>query len=196
MSMPASAIFRGIGALGAGLAVGYQLFGALTNKSALLRPPGALSEADFKASCIRCGKCGLACPYRVVAFDRPESYGTPCIAPREGACHLCEDFPCITSCPTGALAPVKDRASVRMGVAVINRDLCVAFRGIRCEVCYRVCPFIDKAIEIKFSTREGDARHMIFEPVVNGEYCVGCGICEERCIIHDPMAVYIKPRDS
>lgn len=83
-----------------------------------------------------------------------------------------------------------------MGIAVIDRDRCIALQGIRCEVCYRVCPFIDEAITIKYSLREGDNIHAIFEPVIHADLCVGCGICEERCVITDPMAIYIKPRGS
>ncbi len=53
-----------------------------------------------------------------------------------------------------------------MGCAVINRDLCIAVQGMRCEVCYRACPFIDSAIAIGASVREGDAIHAVFEPLV------------------------------
>ena len=62
---------------------------------------------------------------------------------RAQACRLCADFPCIAACPTEALHPVFARDEVRMGCAVINRDLCIAVQGMRCEVCYRACPFID-----------------------------------------------------
>jgi ferredoxin-type protein NapG len=31
--------------------------------------------------------------------------------------------------------------------------------------------------------------------VINSDLCVGCGICEERCIIHDPfVAIRVRPR--
>jgi len=194
MSITAASLLRGVGALAVGIAAGYQVFGSNTEPGLPLRPPGALDENDFRALCIRCGKCGLACPYEVIKFDDPGFYGTPHIVARKGACRLCEDFPCIAACPSGALAPVVDRNSVRMGVAVIDRDHCIALRGMRCEVCYRVCPLIDKAIRIKYSLRENDRRHAIFEPVIDGEHCVGCGICEERCVISDPVvAIRVRP---
>jgi ferredoxin-type protein NapG len=91
--------------------------------------------------------------------------------------------------------PLADKHDVRMGSAIIDRDLCVALKGIRCEVCYRACPLTNEAITIRYSLREGDSRHAIFEPVVNIETCVGCGICEERCIISSPsVAIRVKPQ--
>ena len=191
-----SSILKSVGALAAGLAVGYQLFSSIAGRDTTLRPPGALDEADFLASCIRCGKCSLACPYRVIRFDDAGSNATPNIIPREGPCLLCEDFPCIAACPSGALSPVAGREAVRMGTAVIDRDRCVSLRGIRCEVCYRTCPLIDRAIHIKYSMREGDNIHAIFEPVIVVEACTGCGICVERCVISDPPAIYIRPRGA
>jgi len=189
-------IARGIGALAAGLAVGYQLLSPKSDGDALLRPPGALAEKDFLASCIRCGKCGMVCPDRIVSFGEGinASDATPRINAREGACRLCSDFPCIVACPTGALSPVENRESVRMGTAVIDRDRCLSLKGMRCEICYRVCPFIDSAIYIKYSMREGDNIHAIFEPVVNTELCTGCGICVQRCVVSDPPAIIIRPR--
>ena len=187
---------RGVGALAAGLAFGYQILNPKTDNDALLRPPGALAERDFLARCIRCGKCGLACPDRIVKFDAgiTATDATPRIDAREGACRLCADLPCIAACPTGALAPVESREAVRMGTAVIDRDRCLSLKGMRCEVCYRVCPFIDSAIHIKYYLREGDSIHAIFEPVIDADHCTGCGICVERCPISDPPAILIRPR--
>jgi len=35
----------------------------VTASTLILRPPGALSEDDFLATCIKCGMCVEACPY-------------------------------------------------------------------------------------------------------------------------------------
>ncbi|MDR2714024.1 MAG: 4Fe-4S binding protein [Coriobacteriales bacterium] len=155
----------------------------------LLRPPGVQDEQDFLARCIRCGRCIEACPYVCLKAANDASgmaVGTPVLNVRDQACKLCEDFPCVNACPTDALRNVESRADVDMGLAVIDTELCIAMKGMRCEVCYRVCPLIDTAITIDYRPRKGDSIHAIFAPQVDAEKCVGCGLCVERCVIDDP----------
>lgn len=162
---------------------------ATRDEASLLRPPGAHGESDFAARCIKCGKCMQACPYLAIhpaGNDAGMAVGTPVVDARAQACRLCEDFPCVEACPTGALRDIGERPDVRMGVAVIDEDACIAFQGMRCEVCYRVCPLIDKAITIDYRLREGDAIHSVFAPVIDEEQCVGCGLCVERCVVSEP----------
>jgi len=72
-----------------------------------LRPPGALDEEDFLASCIKCGQCLQVCPVSAIRLgDIDEGYGigVPYIAAREQACDFsCDAVQCILACPTGAL---------------------------------------------------------------------------------------------
>lgn len=162
---------------------------AIQGQTDLLRPPGAQSEDDFLSRCIKCGKCMLACPYQAIGaatFDEGMGAGTPVVEPRAQACRLCEDFPCVDACPTGALRDIEERSDVNMGVAVINQDLCIAFQGMRCEVCYRACPLIDEAISIDYRMREGDSIHAVFAPTIDEDACVGCGLCVQRCVVSDP----------
>ena len=119
----------------------------------LLRPPGAHGEKDFASRCVKCGKCMEACPYIAIKPARDDAgaaVGTPMIDARAQACRLCEDFPCVEACPTNALRDIETRSDVKMGIAVIDEDLCIAFQGMRCEVCYRTCPLIDEAIVIDY----------------------------------------------
>ena len=149
----------------------------------LLRPPGAHGEKDFASRCVKCGKCMEACPYIAIKPARDDAgaaVGTPMIDARAQACRLCEDFPCVEACPTNALRDIETRSDVKMGIAVIDEDLCIAFQGMRCEVCYRTCPLIDEAIVIDYRLREGDAIHSVFAPVIDEDKCVGCGLCVER----------------
>lgn len=165
----------------------------------MLRPPGAKDETDFLSRCIKCGRCIEACPYRALHAETAiigAAVGTPTLDVRSQACRLCEDLPCIAACPTEALHPLETRADVRMGVAVIKRDLCIAVRGMRCEVCYRACPLIDQAITIDFRMREGDAIHSVFEPKIDPEKCTGCGLCVQRCVISDPEVAIEIVRDK
>ena len=158
-------------------------------QSKLLRPPGIQSEADFMARCVKCGKCIEACPYAALHVAGPANgaaAGTPCIDAREQACRLCADFPCVNACPTGALRDVADKHDPHMGYARIDEEVCIAYQGYRCEVCYRVCPLIDEAITIDFQNRENDAIHAKFIPTIHKDTCTGCGLCVERCAVSEP----------
>jgi ferredoxin-type protein NapG len=159
------------------------------SSSKLLRPPGIQSERDFMARCIKCGKCVEACPYAAIRIAGPSegsAAGTPFIDAREQACRLCPDFPCVEACPTDALRDVAEKRDPHMGYAKIEEDVCIAFKGYRCEVCYRVCPLIDEAITIDFEQRENDDIHAKFIPVVHKGVCTGCGLCVERCAVSEP----------
>src|SRR5262245_9880393 len=84
-------------------------------KNTYCRTPGALPDpAAFRKACNHCGDCIMACPYGTIFRLNPRS--GPVIDPNLSACHLCEDFPCITSCETGALLPL-DGALPKFGQA-------------------------------------------------------------------------------
>lgn len=165
-----------------------------------LRPPGASDEDEFLALCTRCGKCNQACPYKSILMgstDMGLGLGTPFIDARESPCWLCEDFPCVEACPTTALSGIHNRYDVEMGTAVINEDICIAYHGMRCEVCYRECPLIDEAITINYFLRPGFEKHAVFAPVIDKEKCVGCGICVHKCPVDTPeIAIQVKPRKA
>lgn len=162
-----------------------------------LRPPGALAELDFEAACIKCGQCVNACPPDILKLapagaDLP--IGTPYFIPRTGACIMCPDIPCMKACPTGALSPkLADINDARMGLAVIDIENCLSWRGLRCEICYRDCPIRGKAIVLEDAPR-GMSKHAVFHPIVNSDACTGCGICEKSCPT-ELAAIRILPRD-
>jgi ferredoxin-type protein NapG len=149
-----------------------------------LRPPGARAEGDFAASCIKCGLCVQACPYgtlKLATLGEAVLSGTPTFAPREIPCYMCVDIPCAQACPTGALDRAqKDINAARMGLAVVDQENCLSYRGLRCEVCWRACPVRDRAITLQVQPR-GTSKHAMFVPIVHSKACTGCGICEKRC---------------
>lgn len=177
----------------------YELLNLMKGGSKeVLRPPGAADEDEFMALCIRCGKCNQACPYDSIKMGTEKhglGMGTPYIIARDNPCMLCKDFPCVEVCPTDALSGISDVYDVKMGVAVIDTEACIAYKGMRCEVCYRECPLIDEAIKLDIHLKPDDNIHAIFAPVIDEEKCVGCGICEQRCVIGDPIAIRVKPRE-
>ena len=108
----------------------------------LLRPPGALDEDTFLASCIKCGQCLQVCPPQVIklaGISQGFGLGTPYIVPREGACILCSGLPCVLACPTGALAhELSLGKDAEMGLAVISGpDTCLSVRGVN-DLIYRL----------------------------------------------------------
>lgn len=184
--------------LSAAVVAGKAVFDVSRADAVVLHPPGA--QGSFDARCVKCGKCIEACPYKalhVAPLSDGVYAGQPTLDVREQACRLCPDFPCIDACPTGALEPVADRADVRMGVAVINEDLCLSYKGMRCEVCYRACPLIDEAIYINYGKLEGDDIHAMFAPVIVKDKCTGCGLCVERCVVSEPeVAIKVVPCEA
>jgi ferredoxin-type protein NapG len=161
-----------------------------------IRPPGALPEADFAATCIKCGQCANACPYDTLKMATAGSglpIGTPYFTPREVPCYMCPDIPCVPPCPTGALSHgLKDIAKSRMGLAVIDEEHCLSWLGLRCEVCYRVCPVKGKAISVETHPRK-ISKHAMFVPLVHADHCTGCGLCEKACPTQDAAIRVINP---
>ncbi|MEF8737558.1 MAG: ferredoxin-type protein NapG [Candidatus Accumulibacter necessarius] len=175
----------GVGVLGLALS-GYSKQ-ALARPPLAIRPPGAGPEEDFLGACIRCGMCVRDCPYHILDLARPESpvaTGTPYFTARSGPCEMCEDIPCVKACPTGALDHrLTDINQSRMGLAVLSdQETCLNFLGLRCDVCYRVCPLIDKAITLELRPNTRTGRHTMFIPTVHSEDCTGCGKCENACV--------------
>lgn len=94
--------------------------------------------------CLGCRSCEIACavehsqskelesalaerplPQRMVNVEPAGDCGVPL------QCRHCEDAPCMTVCPTGAIDRESDRAPV-----LVNADRCIG-----CRFCIMVCPF-------------------------------------------------------
>ncbi len=164
-----------------------------------LRPPGALEEDEFLGACVRCGLCVRDCPYdtlKLAQIGDSVALGTPYFTAREVPCEMCEDIPCVVACPTGALDhSLTNINDSRMGLAVvIDQEGCIAFQGLRCEVCYNVCPVRGKAITIETQHNERTGMHAKFIPVVHSSDCTGCGKCEQACIVDGESAIKIMPQ--
>lgn len=181
------------GSLLAGLVYGVLPGGKMLSRrprTRPIRPPGAKPEAEFLAACTRCGACIGACltgglqPALLEAGV--EGMWTPLLVGRLGGCEA-ECNLCGKVCNTQAIRrmPLEEKKKFKMGKAVIDRDLCVAWKEERvCYICDEVCPV--GAVDLK---REGGATP---KPVVNPAKCTGCGLCEWKCPVRPP-AIYVIP---
>lgn len=171
----------------------------------LIRPPGALEDHCFLTACIRCYRCQDACEPGAIQFfgERADAhFHSPYVAPAVRGCTLC--MLCTQACPTDALAPleIEQKAEVDMATIELREDLCLSYKAMRirneqammmdlgrsptestamserrgpCGECYTFCPLRGRAI-----TLEPGA---FLAPVVHEEHCVGCGMCEEICLV-------------
>ncbi|MHC4156138.1 MAG: 4Fe-4S dicluster domain-containing protein [Planctomycetota bacterium] len=115
--------------------------------------------------CLACRSCEIACalvhseskvlqeavsespkPQRRVTVESAEGFAVPI------QCRHCDDAPCITVCPTGAIHRHRDNDPV-----LIDKEKCIG-----CRFCLMVCPF--GVIDV---TRDGKA-------------VVKCDLCIER----------------
>lgn len=149
----------------------------------IVRPPGSLPESEFLARCIRCQSCAQVCDtgaIRLAGRGTGRHEGTPFIVPELAACHLC--LACGEACPTGAIAAIEDPARAGMGTAWVDERLCVSHNGTGiCGACFTVCPYRGLAVKQGLYNR----------PTVFAESCVGCGLCEEICIVEGEKAIRV-----
>jgi ferredoxin-type protein NapG len=157
----------------------------LPTPRALLRPPGALPEAEFLDTCYRCGSCVEACPAEAIAplkISDSTTQETPVIDPDRAPCVICEGLDCMTACPSGALRLVESPGLIRMGLAKVAREVCVRSNGEDCTICVDRCPIGRAALRV---VDWGP-------PDVLDPGCVGCGVCQHYCPT-TPKAIVVIP---
>lgn len=167
--------------------------------SQAVRPPGAIDEEKFASACIRCGLCVRDCPFdtlKLATLGEDVTTGTPYFTARDVPCEMCDDIPCVVACPTGALDhSLTNIDDARMGLAVlIDEENCLNFQGLRCDVCYRICPAINKAITLEIESNMRSGKHAVFIPTVHSDHCTGCGKCERACVL-EKAAIKVLPQE-
>lgn len=160
-------------------------------------PPGVADARQILGSCIRCMKCMEACPEGVIvpahvedgffAMRAPKlefSRSSIALQGRAGWCDHCEQVNggvarCAEVCPTGALgdAAGSSFSTMRLGLAVIDEDTCLAWNLKGCAVCANACPI--GAISLDEHGR----------PSVDAQACNGCGACEQSCVSLESTSV-------
>lgn len=151
--------------------------------SLVLRPPGALPESHFRATCSRSGECVRVCPVQAIKIDATGRIGNgaPYIDATHMPCVVCSGLQCMHVCPSGALRPTP-LPDIDMGTAVWQEHLCLRSDGTNdCTICIDQCPLGQTAIELS----DGKVR-------VNPLGCIGCGVCEHYCPT-TPRSIVVIP---
>lgn len=146
-----------------------------------IRPPYAIAELEFLLSCTRCVECIAACPHEVIfplaARLGADVAGTPALDLLNKGCQLCQEWPCVTACKTGALKRSQETEDAgvdqlpRLARVKIDRNACLPYQGPECGVCVGACPV------------PGALRLQQERPVIDEAVCTGCALCREACIV-------------
>ena len=165
-----------------------------TKRPLPVRPPGSVPEPQFLELCIRCAACFQACPNDVLQpagfEDGFEGLWAPKMNANWAGCEpTCNN--CGQVCPTGAIRalPMEEKMVARMGLAIVNEETCLPIAGREaCQLCVDECNAAGyNAIEfMQVHTEADDAGKPVegtgfVAPVVLGDKCVGCGLCQMRC---------------
>jgi ferredoxin len=174
-----------------------QPAGLLPSARPVLRPAGALPEAEFVQRCIRCGNCMKVCLTNTLQPSLFESgwqgIWTPYINTNIGYCEY-QCTMCGTVCPTCAIAPLsaEEKARIKIGTATVHHDRCIPWAlEEECLVCEEQCPIGDKAIKMVEKINRNGKR--IKQPVVDASLCVGCGMCSNKCPVKPDKAITVTP---
>lgn len=141
------------------------LRGDFSKHAAPVRPPWAIGENAFTATCSRCDACAKACPTGIIV--RGDS-GFPGIDFARGECTFCGD--CAAACEPRAL---RREPGAAWAIKAAISAACVAFKYIVCRSCGDAC----KAEALRFTSRTGG----IVVPQLDAEACTGCGACYRAC---------------
>ncbi len=184
-----------LGILGAVLGGGIVFSPFPLSAETRLRPPGAVSEKEFLALCIKCGQCLQVCPYHSIVLGdivKGHGVGTPHIDADIRGCYACEAVPCVLACPSGALDHSCEKAEdIAMGIAVLEHpDRCIAMTNTPLPSDYNKqmhefhnsltnpTQYEVKLLE-KFDQFEGKQ----------------CTLCADMCPIPNPLSAIAMVRD-
>lgn len=187
---------------GALAAVGVRTADAVETREPVLRPPGSVPERQFLEQCIRCDACLKVCPSNVLqplGFEQGfNGLWTPVVTPDWAGCAPSCNA-CGQACPTGAIRDLvlDEKRHARIGLAIVNGSTCLPWAGAEaCQLCVDECNAAGyEAIEFRQAGVEVDEDGFPIEgtgllaPAVDATKCVGCGLCQTRCV-----AINVKER--
>ncbi len=176
-------------------------FANKVTQGAVVRPPGALPEAEFLDRCVRCLECVKICSSTGACLQPAflesgwEGMWTPLVNARHGYCEYNCNL-CGKICPSGAIHNVdlETKKKLRMGTAYFDKSRCIPwYKNEDCLVCEEHCPLPDKAI--KFDVRqvrvENGSLRLVKFPYVDESLCIGCGICVTKCPVEGHGGIFL-----
>lgn len=195
-------VVAGIGGIAIGAGIPVAVCKSSGGSRAVIRPPGTVPEREFLRLCVRCGQCIKVCPNNVLqaaGFEHGiDSLWTPKVIPDWSGCEpTCNN--CGHVCPTGAIRalPLEEKRAARMGLAVVNKKTCLPYSGTdQCRLCvdecsaagYEAIEFLRVGGEVTPAGEPVEGSGFL-APVVIEDKCVGCGLCQMRC-----MAINVKDK--
>ncbi|MEA1913803.1 MAG: 4Fe-4S dicluster domain-containing protein [Campylobacterota bacterium] len=185
-----------LGALGVSLGVGAGISPFALQAETRLRPPGAVSEKEFLALCIKCGQCLQVCPYHSIEladFGKGHGVGTPYIDADIRACYACNAVPCVLACPSGALDHACEKAEdIKMGIAVLEfPDTCLAMSNTPLPAGY-------SAQMQGFTSSVNNVTKLELDLLEKMKSFEGkqCTLCADMCPIPNPMGAIAMVPDK
>jgi ferredoxin len=166
-----------------------KVLGGGTGDRYPVRPPGSVPEEAFLSRCVRCGNCIEACPSNVL---RPaglalglESLWTPHAVADWAGC-LADCNRCGDACPTEAIRPlpIEEKRAAHMGRAVVDPTACLPHAALRdCGLCAATCrdAGYEAIVLVPVHEEASDDGRGFWAPQVDGDRCVGCGLCQATC---------------
>ncbi len=187
----------GLGVLGITSAGGIWAAKDFKPEKERLRPPGAVEEDRYLSMCIKCGQCLQVCPYDAIKLediDGEAGVGTAYINPLARGCYLCEAFPCVLACPTGALDHESNVIEkVHMGMAiVVNESACLALENkkVTKEMIAHIYKHTlvissEEKAKVQVTMYDSDSEKVMLQKTLlkklNAQEGKNCTICADLC---------------
>ena len=154
-------------------------------------PPGAVSAKNMENKCTACQLCVSACPNNVLRpSNKLETLMQPEMSFERGYCRP-ECVECSQVCPTSAIKPVTTagKSAISIGWAVWIKENCIVNTDeVQCKSCVQRCP----TGAIILVDRNPNSESSLKIPVIDIEFCIGCGACEHHCPARPFSAIYVE----